>query len=448
MPRCDLCGKKVRLAFQCSHCGGRFCSEHKSPWAHGCRALSEAVTWEAIKPRMPLPTVKGKLAKNEVNEVKRLEVEFNEYLRNLLEDRLDQTIDFGEKFSVHDLALYFYDLFGSDLFFDSLLSIIQQYSLADVEITTKTGKSTVNTGFNLALFGEPGTGKTFATRDMIVGRKGKGVPAHGLPGRNRYCGGMTPARFMEIGQAYEGRRFNFMVTEFKDWFKYTGMVEPLKLAMERGMIRKETARQTIGPYKFTSFFSVNYNVKAKERGYRAAMGDPNFNAIEDRMLCRLHRLTRERYHSIAESQMKLALGKIDFDLASQIRDHLTLIHAVQTRHPLVTEYFPYKPVLLTEKAYKKVAEARETILEHLKYKERLDFSPRLEMRAIQFACASSLPCYFKENKEYIEIDSEALKLAIRFYVEEGAVRSEEEYDPKLVLYDLGISQAIRQQNNH
>lgn len=125
--------------------------------------------------------------------------------------------------------------------------------LENVEIITKTGKSTMKTGFNLALFGEPGTGKTFATYNIICGNPNKGIPAHGLPGKNRYCGGITPVKFIEIGKAYEGRIFNFIVTEFNDWFQTKGMVEPLKLAMERGQIRRETARGIIGPYRFDSF---------------------------------------------------------------------------------------------------------------------------------------------------------------------------------------------------
>ena len=386
----------------------------------------------------PLPVVKGKAATNELNEVLKFEKEFDEHLNDVVENRLDQTTAFGKQFSVNELALYLLELFGSTLFFDSLLSIVQQYSLADVEVVSKPGKSAMKTGFNLALFGQPGTGKTFAALDVIVGHPRKGVLAHGLPGRNRYCGGMTPALFIEIGQAYEERKFNFIVTEFNDWFKYKGMVEPLKVALEQGIIKKETMRGTVGPYKFTSFFSVNYNTKVQLKGYKATVGDPNFNAIEDRMLSRLHRLTRKRFEQIAGSAMRFTLGEISMDKAASIRDHLTLVHAIETNHPLVEDIYPYKPVLLTRSVYERIVEAREAILEHLKYRESLDFSPRLEMRAIQLACAMSLLSYFRDDKECIDIDQEAIRLAIKFYVEEASVRSKEEFKPEWVLYDLGI----------
>jgi len=165
----------------------------------------------------------------------------------------------------------------------------------------------------LALFGDPGTGKSFSTRDMILGKPSAKIGAHGLPGRNRYCGGMTPAFFIRIGEAYAGRVFNFIVPEFNDFFRYKGMVEPLKIAMEQGEIKYETHNEVIGPYRFTSFFSVNYNVAVHDRGYEVTIQDPNFNAIEDRMLCRLHRLTKERFIEITKSQMKLALGAIDVE---------------------------------------------------------------------------------------------------------------------------------------
>jgi hypothetical protein len=440
MTRCEKCGKPIDVPYVCPYCGGKFCYEHSRREKHNCviTAQTASTLGLALEPQKPLPAVKGKAARNELNEVLKFEKELDSYLNDLVESRLDQTTKFGKQFSVNELALYLLELFGSVLFFDSLLSIVQQYSIADVEVVSKPGKSAMRTGFNLALFGQPGTGKTFAALDMILGKSRKGVSAHGLPGRNRYCGGMTPARFIEIGQAYQGRKFNFIVTEFNDWFKSRGMVEPLKVALEQGIIKKETMRGTVGPYKFTSFFSVNYNTKVQLKGYKATVGDPNFNAIEDRMLCRLHRLTRKRFEEIARSAMKFTLGEVTMDQANSIRDHLTLVHSIETKHPLVKDMFPYKPIRLTRGVYERIVEAREAILEYLKYKESMDFSPRLEMRAIQLACAMSLLNYFRDDKEFINIDKEAIRLAIKFYVEEASVRSKEEFKPEWVLYDLGI----------
>ncbi|MBC7130124.1 hypothetical protein H5T51_02745, partial [Candidatus Bathyarchaeota archaeon] len=127
-------------------------------------------------------------------------------------------------------------------------------------------------------------GKSFSTRDMILGKPDAKIPAHGIPGRNRYAAGMTPARFIRIGQAYEGRVFNFIVPEFNDWFKYKGMVEPLKLAMERGIIKYELHREVIGPYRFSGFFSVNYNVATYSKGYQVTISDPNFSLPYDEII--------------------------------------------------------------------------------------------------------------------------------------------------------------------
>jgi len=908
----------------------------------------------------PKLKLRSALAKRELEEVMRMEKEFDDFLKLLMEERLDRTISFGEEFSVSKLVEYLRSLFGPVLYYDILLTMTQQYSLADVSVVTEEGGARMRTGFNLALFGEPGTGKTFSTYTMIMGDPNKGIPAHGLPGRNRYCGGMTPAKFIRIGEAYEGRKYNFIITEFNDWFKYclpydalvltatgelvpigeiverkkdisvvsvnprtleleidrvqkvssretdelvelttetgkllrltpnhplpvlttegitwklasefeisdylislgelpslltesqesptfwqflpenvyvkinpqtlslfrklindkfknlkefsrkigvkyttfhayltgrssipfmtfrkmlqlldlkipvyeliekvsrgvgsiklpneipakfmyfvgavigdgninqnrrikiycpsdpeivercliiirdlfgvgyidkngmlivnnavlvgviekfgipaknkaatvdippeilrmpkrhiseylrglfdtdgtvgikkpyggcisfstispelarkvqllllrlgitsrvyfskknksycveiadrtsvqkfaenigfyskrkkaklvrlisryrgnartktfvvpakiasplivavreskginasvmhrffskssryawehglasitkknlrkyiqvmeklseedstpltiarglanspllferivnkrilrgkfvvydilvpknhnfiangflvhnSGMVEPLKIAMEHGIIKWETARQTIGPYRFTSFLSVNYNTRVFERGYEVTIKDPNFSAIEERMLCRLHRLTKERYREIAEKQMELVLGKLKMEKASEIRDHLTLVHAIETEHPLVKDRFKYKPVLLTERVFEEITRAREAILDIIA-QERLDFSPRLERRAIQLMCAMSLMSYFKEQDERIRVDSEAMKLGVRFYVEEAAVRSKEKFNPEDVLTKLGLS---------
>jgi hypothetical protein len=372
----------------------------------------------------------------EREEIGKMDAAFNEYLNTILKKRLDSAINFGKDFSITALAKYLQGLFGPVLYFDSLLSLTQQYGLADVEIVHQHGKTGMRTGWNLSLFGEPGTGKSFSTRDMVLGKPDSKIDPHGIPGRNRYAGGMSPARFIRIGQAYEGRTFNFVVPEFNDWFKYKGMVEPLKLAMERGEIKYELHREVIGPYRFNNFFSVNYNVATFGRGYEVTVQDPNFNAIEDRMLCRLHRLTKQRFIEIAQSQMRLAFGEIDVEKgASQIRDHVTLVYAIETGHPLVAARFKRKPVLITPEAYSSIEKARNAILEKIP-REVVAFSARLEDRAIRFASAASLLNYFNSDLDYIPISQDALRYATQLYVEEASVRSRQEFMPEEVLSTL------------
>lgn len=439
MPICQLCGKQVLVIIKCDFCGELFCAVHKNPEKHRCE---RAEKWQEM-----LKKSEESERSTEIDEVMRLESEHDSYLEGVLRDRFDPTVKFGEDFSVLDLALYLRDMFGKSLFFDSLLTIVQQYSLADAEISPPgAGRGSMRTGFNLALFGHPGTGKTFASKDMILGSRRKGVPPHGLPGRNRYCGGVTPAKFIEMGQAYEEKKYAFIVTEFNEWFKYRGMVEPLKQALEGERIQKETMHGVIPPYRFTSYFSTNYNVKVKEKGYKSTTNDPNFNAIEDRMVCRLHRLTQERYKDIAESAKKVALGKINFELAASIRKHLTLVNAIESGS--LVENFEYKPVLLTEEVYDRVEEARDCIMDYLKYEESLAFSPRLETKAIQLSCAMSLLDYFRTEEGKIPINPNAVKLAIKFYVEEASIRSKEEFKPEWVLRDLGISSRFVDKSPH
>ncbi|MHA1710598.1 MAG: hypothetical protein ACTSUS_00805, partial [Candidatus Freyarchaeota archaeon] len=387
----------------------------------------------------PTPSVKAEkmdyvtLERQLVEEMDR---KLDEYINNLLKHRLRRTVRFGRKFSIGTLAKYLQELFGPLLYFDSLLAITQQYGLADVEIVHSQGKTGIRTGWSLALFGEAGTGKSFSTRDMILGKPNAKIPPHGVPGRNRYCGGMTPARFIRIGQAYAGRTFNFIVPEFNDWFRYPGMVDVLKIAMERGDIKYELHREAIGPYRFNSFLSVNYNTTVFGRGYEVTISDPHFNAIEDRMVCRLHRLTKRRFIEIAQSQMKLALGEIDIEKgAKDIRDHVALVYAIETRHPLVRDRFPYKPVMLTPQVYETIKRAREAILEHIPH-EVVRFSARLEDRAIRFACAASLLDYFHSDMDFIPVSKEALRYAVQLYVEEASVRSREEFKPEEVLENL------------
>lgn len=364
-----------------------------------------------------------------------MEEELNHYLNDLIKNRLDQTIKFGKTFSASYLADYLQSLFGQVLYFDGFLSILQQYAISDVDIVNPQGQTGMRTGWSFALFGEPGTGKTFSTRDLILGVPDGKIKPHGVPGRNRYCGGITPARFIRIGQAYAGRTFNFIVPEFNDWFRYSGMVDVLKIAMERGEIKHELYREIIGPYRFNSFFSVNYNTQVMGRGYAVTIGDPNFNAIEDRMICRLHRLTKERYVEIAKSQMRLALGEISLDKgAQQIRDHVALTYAIETEHPLVRGRFSSKPVMITPEMYDAISRAREAILKRIP--GSMKFSARLESNVVKFACAASLLSYFNLNLDYIPVSEDVVKRAVKLYVEEASVRSKEEFQPEEVMQEL------------
>jgi hypothetical protein len=185
------------------------------------------------------PRFSTKIARDEFQQVIQADREFETSLMALLENRLEETLEFGEKMSTQWLTDYLKETFGDILFFDILLALTQQYAMPNIPILNERDQNIMQTGFNLALFGEPGTGKTFAVDDVIRGNTAGNVPPHGLPGLNRYCGGMTAARFIRIGEAYEGRQVNFIVPEFNNWFRYSGMVDVLKLAMEQREIKYE-----------------------------------------------------------------------------------------------------------------------------------------------------------------------------------------------------------------
>ncbi|MEM2101114.1 MAG: hypothetical protein QXP69_02400 [Candidatus Nitrosocaldus sp.] len=377
-------------------------------------------------------------------EVKRMDEEFRTYLTGLMEERYEDTLRFGREVTSEHIARYLRELFGS-LYLDHLLAIAQQYSLTDSSIVSEKNHSKVmSTGFNLALFGDPGSGKTFAIKDLIIGSE-NGVPAHGLPGMNRYCGGITPAKFIAIGEAYEGRSVNFIVTEFNDWFKYKGMVEPLKIAMERGIIRYETKSYSIRPYRFTSFFSVNYNTSVYSDGsiYEPAIRDPNFRAVEDRMLCRLHILTKERYGELARRQSSLMKGMLQEKMAytaGMIRDHLTLVYAIQRGYH--NKEFKPKQIMVDDSVVDRIRYAMDVIIEHIDCKSRygehrVPFSVRLEKKTLQLASALALIRFFSSN-DVITIDEHALSIALRYLVEEAWIRSGHTFDIKSVMDMLSI----------
>jgi hypothetical protein len=354
-------------------------------------------------------------------EIREMDGEFLDRLRDVLHLRLAETIEFGTTFTIEVLAEYLRDLFGEALYFDSLIALLQQYALADVPLIAPTGRTTGSTGFHLALFGPPGTGKTFAIDDLIRGNPRTAVPPHGLPGRNRYCGGITPVQFLRVGAYYQGRTFNFIVPEFNDWFKYKGMVEPLKLVMEQREVKWETTLGTVGPYTFRSFFSVNYNVRtAGASDYWTTIADPNFAALEDRMLLRFHPMTRERFRAVENAAQRLELGELDFRLAEEIRDHLTLVHAIETRHPLTASRFRAKPVGLDRGLYDRLRDVSEKALAR---SPNPKFSPRLKSRAVKLASAARLLGYFTPGDSgQLEIGSREGEFARRFYEEEVRAR--------------------------
>ena len=359
---------------------------------------------------------------DEGSAIRSMDSDFLDTLRGVLHERLEETIAFGRTFSVEVLAGYLKGLFGEALHVDSLISLLQQYALADVPLVAPTGRATGSTGFHLALFGPPGTGKTFSIDDMVRGNPRSGVPPHGLPGRNRYCGGITPVQFLRVGAFYQGRTFNFIVPEFNDWFKYKGMVEPLKLVMEQREVKWETTLGTVGPYTFRSFFAVNYNVRtAGASDYWTTIADPNFAALEDRMLLRFHPMTRERFRAVESSAERLELGQLDFSLAERIRDHLVLVHAIQTRHPLVAGRFVAKPVRLDPRLYETLRSVSESALAATPHP---NFSPRLKGRAVKLAAAASLLTYFaQEGTASLSIGRAEGEFARRFYQEEIRART-------------------------
>jgi hypothetical protein len=199
------------------------------------------------------------------------------------------------------------------------------------------------------------------------------------------------------------------------------MVEPLKLVMEQREVKWETTFGTVGPYTFRSFFSVNYNVRTSGASdYWTTVGDPNFAALEDRMLLRFHSMTRDRFRAVEASAEKLELGRMEFALASRLRDHLVLVHAIETRHPLVASRFARKPVRLDPALYESLREVSERALAKSPHPS---FSPRLKSRAVKLAAAAALMRYFASPRdETLGIGDEEAELARRFYDEEIRAR--------------------------
>lgn len=351
-----------------------------------------------LPPRIHLSTPQ---ARAERQSIRSQEECYERALEDLLEHRLSQTMEFGRSCTASSLAAYTSGLFGELLGADMLLSFAQQLSLADVPIINAKGQQISSTGFHIAFCGDPGTGKTFAIKDFILGNPKLGVPAHGLPGRNRYCGSITAAKFVRIGEAYQDQQFNFIIPEFDDWFSSKPLVNTLKAAMEGGPVEYETHREKIGPYVFPSFFTVNYNIQLPapaEGGYSLLEKNPHFHALEDRMLTLIQRMTPERYAAVSEAKEKLEKGELPWEQAGKFRDLLLLVYAIETQHQYVAplaKQFGEKSLLVGEHFYQVQRTMREVLLAVEEDTGAMPFSPRLEKRVLQLAGALSLSEYFR-----------------------------------------------------
>jgi phosphatidylglycerophosphatase A len=126
------------------------------------------------------------------------------------------------------------------------------------------------------------------------------------------------------------------------------------------------------------------------------------------------------------------------NMAPKIRDHLTLLYAIQTRDPLVAGTFPDKKIMLTNDTLKMLEEATNLVLEHLGEVKVVPFSMRLEKRALQLASAITLMKYFNSDSDVIPIDEVAARMAVQFFVEEAWVRSNEAFPLFEVLKKLAL----------
>ena len=359
-------------------------------------------------------TLSTEMALKEKQEVvDKLATEYANFLKNVKKEHVKE---WTEKIKDIDDLIEYTKHIMDGLYMDALLVFIQQYSMADADILVlnpDTGKMTKRgqTGFSLAYYGDPGTGKTFSTDDLLRGNTRYGIPPHGIIGKLRYAEGMTPKQFIAILEAYQNYPVDWIIPEFRDFFRYPGMVEKLKLVMERREVSDETRTTKIGPYKVTSFFIVNYNLKLTKYGYKDTMSDPNFSAVEDRMICKLFVNTREREEQVFKNMMRISSGDVDFYLADALRKHITYTYhwAMTNKATVILEYGVYK-------------ELGEWLLE-----EKRKYAPyaslRMLERAVQIAASAALvKALATENADIFVTDKE-IALAKEFIRQELASRA-------------------------
>ncbi len=333
---------------------------------------------------------------------------FREFVSNITKKDLEEIKD--QIKNIEAILKYSRHVMGS-LYMDMVLPIIQQYGLADVPIYSDKGRKITQTGFSLAYFGEPGTGKTFATDDIIRGNERDGVPPHGIIGRIRYAEGMTPKKFIAILEAYQNYPVDWVIPEFNDFFRYRGMVEKLKLVMEHREVSDETKKDVIYPYKVTSFFIVNYNTKIFGSKWNVTVEDPNFNALEDRMICKIFINDELRERMIYENMIRKVNGDIDWFLSESLQKHLTYSYY----------YYSNTNTRLIINSHDFVRFGDK--IRELRKNYRANLSNRIILKGLQIAGSAALVKGVGEELSELYISWDELSLALNFIKDEIKTRS-------------------------
>ena len=159
------------------------------------------------------------------------------------------------------------------------------------------------------------------------------------------------------------------------------------------------------------------------------------------MLVRMHRMTKDRLKELSRSQRKLAMGRMKMGLAHQIADHLALTYAIQTEHPLVKERFSTKQIVLREDFFEEMDRAQDLLVQQIE--GQILFSVRVRQNAMKLAGALTLFSFFQQDGQRLEMPGDARKLALKFFVEEIAVRQKVALDIDNVLSALGLGETRR-----
>ncbi len=362
-----------------------------------------------FSPELLEPYLMGSLSTQDAvfeyrNIVLPMKHQFERFVNSLSKDDIADML--AEIRDVWDIVNYAKHVVG-ELYLDILLPIIQQYGMVDIPIYSSEGRKITQTGFSLAYFGEPGTGKTFATDDFMRGNEKNGIPPHGIIGRLRYGEGMTPKKFISILEAYQNYPVDWIIPEFNDFFRYRGMVEKLKLVMEQREVSDETKREVIKPYKVKSFFIVNYNTRVRSGRWGVTIDDPNFNAIEDRMICKIFVNSEDREKAIYENMVRRISGDIEWYLSKFIRMHVTYSYNVHQNSG--------KLILKTEDFVEFGNKIRE-----MRKKLNISVSNRIIMKGVQIAGSAAL---VRSMGDEVTISPEELQLALEFIHEELKTRA-------------------------